>query len=346
MRSAALDPRQRARVRALAKELEVLRVGEGGALSTLARRLTDTLEVPRVTVFAFHERDERVRISEGSVSGIPIPDLLEMIDRFLSEQPPRDFACYDPIRPEPFDRNRVRSRAEACARHGGEPPITRLQAKVGIARDEHVRVVVCDGSSMVGYLGLFQSAPYERWQLAGLQALGAPLRRRLSLERALTDSPRTRGELGVALEALGAPAWIVRAPGVITHANRAGQAALGHDRADVHARVRAAIASRSVTAFEVTAVTGRGEPDAWLVIDRAQTGSLAAHARVRAYAAELALTPRLAQVLELIARGLANRTISAELRISEATVEQYVTALLVRAGVESRAALIARILWS
>jgi DNA-binding NarL/FixJ family response regulator len=96
---------------------------------------------------------------------------------------------------------------------------------------------------------------------------------------------------------------------------------------------------------EVTAVTGRGEPDAWLVIDRAQTGSLEAHARVRAFAAKLSLSPRLAQVLELVARGLANRTISAELRISEATVEQYVTALLVRAGVESRAALIARILW-
>lgn len=53
----------------------------------------------------------------------------------------------------------------------------------------------------------------------------------------------------------------------------------------------------------------------------------------------------LAQVLELVARGLANRTIAAELRIAESTVEQYVTALLVRAGVESRAALVARILW-
>jgi DNA-binding NarL/FixJ family response regulator len=52
------------------------------------------------------------------------------------------------------------------------------------------------------------------------------------------------------------------------------------------------------------------------------------------------LTPRQTAVLELIAGGDSNRTIASKLLCAERTVEMHVTALLARAEVESRSALI------
>jgi DNA-binding NarL/FixJ family response regulator len=57
------------------------------------------------------------------------------------------------------------------------------------------------------------------------------------------------------------------------------------------------------------------------------------------------LTPRQTEVLDLVAQGHANRTIAELLGCSTRTVEVHVTALLEKAGLESRAALIARF-WS
>jgi DNA-binding CsgD family transcriptional regulator len=53
------------------------------------------------------------------------------------------------------------------------------------------------------------------------------------------------------------------------------------------------------------------------------------------------LTPRQTEVLDLVGRGLTNRTIAATLAISESTVEFHLATIFERAGVETRAALIA-----
>jgi DNA-binding NarL/FixJ family response regulator len=56
------------------------------------------------------------------------------------------------------------------------------------------------------------------------------------------------------------------------------------------------------------------------------------------------LTPRQGEVLGLVSRGLANATIAAALGCGDRAVELHLTALFDRAGVESRAALVARVL--
>ena len=51
---------------------------------------------------------------------------------------------------------------------------------------------------------------------------------------------------------------------------------------------------------------------------------------------EVRLTARERQVLELVARGLSNRQVASDLRISEATVKKHVTHLLGKLNVQSR----------
>ncbi len=339
------EPALDRKLRALRAELAVIRTSEAGVLPSLAARLADALGVARVVAYEYEERAGHVRIPQGSEVGLP--GVVGALDDFLAVQPPVGWTGYNPLRPDPFDRNRQRSRAEIEARFGGAPVVTRaLFPRFGIARDEHVRVVICEGASMLGYVGLFQPQAFEPRQLDGLRRLVPHLRRRLILDRMWSAAPRTRSALLAALEAIAAPAWVVRASGVLEHANAAGQGALERDRAGTNERLRAARCGQVMPGFETTPLRGHGEADAFLIVERLAAGAASPAARVRAQIARLELTPRLAQAYELVARGLSNRTIAAEMSLSEATVVQYVTALLDKAGVESRAALIAQLLWS
>lgn len=67
--------------------------------------------------------------------------------------------------------------------------------------------------------------------------------------------------------------------------------------------------------------------------------------RLASARARWTLTPRQAEVLDLLAQGLPNRSIAEELGCVERTVEVHITALLQKARLESRAALIASF-WS
>ncbi len=64
--------------------------------------------------------------------------------------------------------------------------------------------------------------------------------------------------------------------------------------------------------------------------------------RAKSHARRWGLTARQTEVLELLALGKANKVIAAELGCGESTVEFHVTALLAKAGCESRAELVAR----
>jgi len=72
----------------------------------------------------------------------------------------------------------------------------------------------------------------------------------------------------------------------------------------------------------------------------ADPGPRVAVARVR-----WGLTPRQAEVLQLVAQGMSNRAVAASLGCSEGTIELHVTSVLDKAECESRAQLVAR-LWT
>jgi DNA-binding CsgD family transcriptional regulator len=72
-----------------------------------------------------------------------------------------------------------------------------------------------------------------------------------------------------------------------------------------------------------------------------ENGARAAR-RASEFARRYGLTPRQAEVLALVARGLRNRSIGASMGCGESTVEQHVSALLGRLQCGNRAALVAR----
>jgi DNA-binding NarL/FixJ family response regulator len=74
-------------------------------------------------------------------------------------------------------------------------------------------------------------------------------------------------------------------------------------------------------------------------------GATDAEARLAVASRRWTLTPRQAQVLEQISRGLSNAQIADQLGCAEATVEIHVSRVLDRAGVDSRASLLAALLW-
>jgi DNA-binding NarL/FixJ family response regulator len=65
---------------------------------------------------------------------------------------------------------------------------------------------------------------------------------------------------------------------------------------------------------------------------------------VRMAAARWRLTARQQEVLELLARGLTNAIVADTLAISERTVEFHVTAILDKAGADSRMSLLVRLI--
>jgi DNA-binding CsgD family transcriptional regulator len=91
----------------------------------------------------------------------------------------------------------------------------------------------------------------------------------------------------------------------------------------------------------MTPLVGTGEGASFLAIVKADTRETSLSAAITSVSARWKLTPRQGEVLGLIGRGLSNRTISATLGISESTVEFHVAKVFEKAGVDSRAALIA-----
>jgi DNA-binding NarL/FixJ family response regulator len=91
------------------------------------------------------------------------------------------------------------------------------------------------------------------------------------------------------------------------------------------------------------AVTHLDHPGHLLAVLQADLADAAA--RAAAAAVRWGLSDRQRQVLERLAEGWSNRAIADGLRCAPATVDVHVSAILERAGAESRAELVAR-LWT
>ena len=164
----------------------------------------------------------------------------------------------------------------------------------------------------------------------------------LALERQLRHGARS-SMLEVALDAIGRAAFVVDARGRVADAN-------------VHAKELLASEGRRLRDELVAAIRPRAEPPRWSVtpvrlaggaveyLVLARTSNVAREALQVARASKVwGLTPRQCEVLAKVIEGCANQTIAAILGVSERTVEVHVTALLAKAQVESRSALIANV---
>jgi DNA-binding NarL/FixJ family response regulator len=181
-------------------------------------------------------------------------------------------------------------------------------------------------------------------QTALLGALLDTMRRRLRIERQIASSD-LRLVLDHVLDRLGAPAFVIDSNARILAASRSGCALLDVERRELAAALLDALRG-SPTRFELTRLGGLESRPCWLAIARADSRDERIAAAIATVAARWGLTPRQRQVLELVVRGTANRTIADALLVTERAIEHHITVLFDRAGVDNRSALVATVLAS
>ena len=245
---------------------------------------------------------------------------------------PKNFANYDPARPDPRQRNIALRTAELVALTGRPaPPVVRsFLPRFALSESDQLRVLICDGPVLLAWIGGFRARPFSRADARHLQAIVPSLQRRLALERTLVAAARTALEISAALEDVPAAAYVLGRGGAVLHANAAGRALLDRDRKAVEDQLSGGSQvqrARLDAQLQLAILNGPADPAP----------------RVAAARARWQLTNRQAQVLELLAQGLSNRRVAASLGCSESTVELHVTALLEKAQCESRAQLVAHV---
>src|SRR5262249_22028327 len=160
----------------------------------------------------------------------------------------------------PEQRNRVIDALDIIP--PGELEQSRIYHEViepaGLHHDRQPRVLLCDGASLLAWFGAFHSRPFDARQTALLGSLIAPMRRRLRVERRLHYAPHARAMLEVALDRLGAPAFVTDAHGRVCEANAAGRALLQTRRRELALELRDAVAGARAGSIELTPIVERG----------------------------------------------------------------------------------------
>jgi DNA-binding CsgD family transcriptional regulator len=313
------------------------------SLGAAVEAMQSLLETDKAIVYSLHPRSASDDLEVGIAHVAPdVASFRGVFDEWLVGKGV-DVASYNAIRPEAAQRNRVMSSEEL--RRPGEPPprIEELYPAVNARGHHTLRMLVCEGSSLLAWVGMLQPAPPSARQRRLLRKLLPAFRQRLRFERWVRETAFASGALPAALEQIAAPAWVLGPDGRVVHANDAGRTRL--DRRDggaVRRDLRTCAAGRAGDARLKVARFSAAEGQRGLLVVDPTAGAAApcvADARRR-----FGLTPAQSRVLDLVARGLSNATIAAELTLAERTVEAHVTAILDKAQVPSRAALIATLL--
>ncbi|HVZ88913.1 MAG TPA: LuxR C-terminal-related transcriptional regulator [Polyangia bacterium] len=336
-----------ASVRAIADELDTIRIGGPPALDVALPELRRLMRTESVLAYKITERAPSWQLDLFHHDGFHRGDAFERRCQTFFAAAPRPYAWYNAVRPEPEQRNRV---FEAVGRippgqYESSVIYRDVMEPLKLERHRQLRVLVCEGPALLAWVGAFHPDPVDARQHRLLAAVVPALRRRLSIEQRLRASPRVRWALNAVLDQLAAPAFVLGREGQLHEMNASGRTLLATSHAAVLSSLRDAVARRpNALAFEVTPLRENASCVGWLAILRSDTPDARVAACVTRATAKWCLTPRQNQVLDFVARGLANATIAATIGIGERAVELHVSAIFDRAGVESRSALIATVL--
>jgi len=220
-----------------------------------------------------------------------------------------------------------------------------LSEKYGAGMDkDDLGVAICDGEVVLAWFGLTRAQPFSAREIALLSALIPALRDRMLLEHQLGHARATLALLEAALEAIPTAAFVVAGP-AIEHANATGHALLQRDRGRVVDALRESVRARDASGpYAITPVETPGVRPLALAVLRG-SGATDVEQRHHTFATRHALTGRQREVLGLLARGYGNKTIAERIGVAEGTVEEHVTRVFRKVGVDSRAELVARF-WS
>lgn len=338
-------PQQAGRLRALREELNTLRSIE--APDAMPRealaQLHELLETDATFAHGLSQAvdGERYQVTFQRNTGALPESFASTFSEYVGKQT-LNWAAYHPASPEPEQRNVVVTATAREMRERGVPVAIELFPKVGLAELHQIRLLVCEGPSLLAWVGGWRAEPFDGRQAATLEALLPDLLRRFSMVRQLARGVRP-AVLEVALDAIGRATFLIAESGEILEANAAGAELLRQDVRSLRAELLHAVQSRGEhPRWQGTRVRAAGQPDEWLVIVRPMMAERVA-GLVREATSRWSLSPRQREVLGKLAEGNSNQTIAAMLGITERTVEAHVTALLDRSQVESRAELIVKL---
>ena len=325
-------------------ELETIRSGED-SITELLPAMRQLLDVESLGLYSVREDLDSWKFEHWYMSEIPSARVRDgMIELFQRRDVPVLF--YDIASPARDQRNRL---IEATAmidatQPGGwrETPLNReILGPLGLGAQKQHRILLCEGSSLLGWFGSFHHRALAPVQARMLLALGRAMRKRLRALRRVEDVPRGYAIVEAALLHIARPAFVVTERGALLAANASGTRMLG-DRSVRAALSDALLGRPSSPRFDLTRLV-EGSRTVWLAVAAPAADAQIAMAIARARQRWI-LTGRQSEVLEHVLRGRANSTIAAELETSVRTVELHVSGLFDRIGVDNRAALVATVL--
>lgn len=327
----------------MSAQLKAMPCTSRDSLDEVLSPLRDLLRAERACVYRFVGDDDGYRLETLHWSGYSMPSPVRAAVANVIASAPHSPHSWDPQRIEPHRRN-VAHLSRQCMdpESWQQLPIVRgVYRKVGLLPFDQTTALICDGKTFLGMVGGFREELFTAREVALLQALVPALRRWLQWRLRVGRLLMAGSALPAVLEAIAAAAYVVDDHGSVMFCNDAGQRALAADRRGVREVLSQCVREGcSNDRFAVTRVAEAGIPGMTLAIERAPA-SLIDAVLVRA-GRVWTLTPRQLDVLRLLVQGHANRTISEWLGCSERTVEIHVSAILVRAGAESRTALVAK----
>jgi DNA-binding CsgD family transcriptional regulator len=206
--------------------------------------------------------------------------------------------------------------------------------------NDDMGVMVCDEDVALAWLGAGRGVVFTRREEAIFGALVDPLRVRLLLEHQLGRVLQTEAALVAALEAIPTATFLLRGTS-IEYANETGRLMLDGDRPSLVAQLKTSLDAREDSTFALTPIVAPGASSLVLAVRRGGDPTEVAR-RAAAMARRHGLTGRQVDVIALLARGYANKTIADQLGCSVPTIENHVTAILGKVAADGRAALVAR----
>ncbi len=315
--------------------------GTEPVLESIVPLVREFLEGDQALAYRLEYRDGELDVDFGHCAGGGPMDHLMREARAFVRGARGALTAYRLPSPAPSERNTIFNSAEKAARERylSSPFVQEFFPKLGFRGQEQIRVLICDGPRLLTWLGAFRSQAFGEREAERLKMLIEPLAKRLALEEKLGRLTLRGAALDVAMEALGAPAFILDKRGAVVHANEAGRALPPEERVEIVERART---GRLPAEFSLLSISAEGIPPHALLVQRR---GLSTEQRLASFAKRWVLTPRQVQVVGRIVEGRSNKEIAAALGIQEKTVEIHTTNTFRKVGVGSRSELVAAF-WS
>lgn len=330
---------------ALSVDIKTVRVDGDGAFGATLERVRTFLELDNLLLWCPQERTKGWGVERLETAGFQ--SATQFSDRLVEylQHAPYRFWFFDPIYPESDQRDRVVDTIELVGSNAyrSSAIFSDVIEPLGLVNRREVRALICDGRSLVGWIGSLHSAPLHPEQRIRLNALLPALRLRLLADRALRTRASTTAVVAAALDRIRPPAYVVGANGEVLATNRSGRVRLDGDRASSTQELDAVLRGQSVEYAERIALRGSGVAPAMLIITPDRSISYVEESVLRA-SQEWGLTPRQCDVLRLVVRGHSTAAIAEQLGVGERAIELHVTVLLERARASSRTGLVASVL--